>query len=154
VALDDSFARVSRRFGLSPHQAEFLCAAMQPGPVGDIARVVRSDRSAVTRMADRAADRGLIVRRRGDEDGRVVVIELTPEGMELAREFIDALQSELAGLLATWTPHRTRLAASIINDLSGGLERRGEEIAGDPAPPPWRVSRRGAGNSSSALLRD
>ena len=129
VALNDSFERVGREFGLSSQQAELLCAAMRPAGVGDIARVLRCDRSNVTRLADRAARRGLLTRRAGEEDGRVKVIELSPEGMQVARQFIAALEAELADLLATWSDRRRNQAVSILDELSEGLELRGREVA-------------------------
>ena len=125
VALDDSFDRVSRDFGLSAQQAELLCAAMRPAPVGDIARVLRCDRSNVSRLADRAARRGLLSRRPGEQDGRVKLIELSPSGRDLAQRFIAALEDELADLLATWSPRRERTALGILEELADGLERRG-----------------------------
>ena len=133
VALDDSFDRVSQALGLSAQQAELLCAAMRPAAVGDLARALRCDRSNVTRLADRAARRGLITRRQGDADGRVKVIELSPQGRELAEQFIAALEAERADLLATWSPHRHRMAVGVLEELSAGLERRGATGSALPA---------------------
>lgn len=129
VALNDSFERVSGDLGLSAQQAELLCAAMRPAAVGDIARALRCDRSNVTRLADRAARRGLLTRRAGEQDGRVKVIELTPRGRELAERFLAALEAELAELLAAWSAQRQRQAAALLDELSAGLERRGEPAA-------------------------
>ncbi len=127
VALDGAYQRVSRRFGLSPQQAELLCAAMRPGPVGDMARELRCDRSNVTRLADRAADRGLLIRRVGDEDGRVKVIELSPAGMDVAQRFIAALEDELANVLDTWSDRRQRQAVRLLTALAAALEERGHD---------------------------
>jgi DNA-binding MarR family transcriptional regulator len=125
VALNDSFERVGREMGLSAQQAELLCAAMRPAPVGDIARTLRCDRSNVTRLADRAARRGLLSRRAGEQDGRVVVLELSPEGRALAEQFIHALEDELAEMLAAWPERRQRQAVRVLEEISEGLEARG-----------------------------
>ena len=122
VALDDSFARVSGRFGLSPQQAELLCAAMRPSPVGAVATALRCDRTNVTRLADRAARRGLLSRHADADDKRVTLLELTPEGMRTAEAFIAALEEELADLLATWSPRKQREAVALLDQLSAGLE--------------------------------
>src|SRR5713226_3858453 len=87
VALEDAFVRASRDLGLTEQQAELLCAAMRPAAVGDLARTLRCDRSNVSRLIDRAGARGLLTRRGDEEDGRVTVVELTPEGEGLARRF-------------------------------------------------------------------
>ncbi|HEV2999106.1 MAG TPA: MarR family transcriptional regulator [Solirubrobacteraceae bacterium] len=121
VELNESFERVSRELGLSAQQAELLCAAMRPAAVGDVARVLHCDRSNVTRLADRVAERGLLTRRPGDTDGRVTVLELTPEGDLLARRFIAALESELDDLLATWTERRKRDAVRLLGAVSDAL---------------------------------
>jgi len=37
VALEDAYVRASRELGLTPQQAELLCAAMSPATVGELA---------------------------------------------------------------------------------------------------------------------
>ena len=134
VALDDSFDRVSRRFGLSAQQAELLCAAMCPSAVGDLARSLRCDRSNVTRLADRAAQRGLLTRRNHEADARVTLIELSPEGRDVAERFIAALEDELADLLVTWPARRQREVARVLGQLSEELEARAEDPPGGSSP--------------------
>src|SRR4029453_12310103 len=80
VALDDAFLQASRTLGLTPQQAELLCAAMAPAAVGDLAQALRWGRSNVSHLVDRAAARGLVNRRVGEEDGRVTLVTLTPGG--------------------------------------------------------------------------
>src|SRR6266498_3738404 len=97
VALDEAFAQASRESGLSAQQAELLCAAMmRQCSIGDLARVLHCDRSNVSRLVDRAASRGLVYRRGAESDGRVTVIELTPDGQRLAQRFIQTLESATA----------------------------------------------------------
>src|SRR5918993_250647 len=55
VALDDAFLQASRTLGLTPQQADLLCAAMAPAAVGDLAQALRWDRSNVSHLVDRAA---------------------------------------------------------------------------------------------------
>src|SRR4051794_19267697 len=75
AALDNSFETAARGLGLSAQQAELLCAAMVPAAVGDIAQVLRCDRSNVSRLVDRAARRKLVKRSGSTGDGRVTMIE-------------------------------------------------------------------------------
>ena len=122
VALDDAFLRASRQLGLTAQQAELLCAAMSPGAVGDLAQVLRCDRSNVTRLVDRAAARGLVKRRPGDDDGRVTVVELTAEGERLARRFLAALEAHTQTLVAGWSPARARAAVRLLNEIADALD--------------------------------
>jgi len=123
VALEETFAQASRESGLSAQQAELLCAAMmRPGAIGDLARVLHCDRSNVSRLVDRAARRGLVYRRGGDSDGRVTVIELTPQGQQLAQHFITTLESKLAPLLTAWSAKRQQAAVHTLNAIAETLE--------------------------------
>lgn len=122
VALDDAYLRASRELGLTPQQAELLCAAMRPVAIGHLAAALRCDRSNVSRLVDRASMRSLLRRRGGDEDGRVTVIELTAEGEALARRFLAALEHRTRELRAGWSPERERRAVDLLNEISDALE--------------------------------
>jgi DNA-binding MarR family transcriptional regulator len=136
VALEDAYVRTSRELGLTPQQAELLCAAMSPAAVGELARTLRCDRSNVTRLIDRASTRGLFRRRGGQEDGRVTVVELTPEGERLARRFLAALTARTATLRASWSRERQQLAVDLLTEISDALDasrqlpRRGRRLDG------------------------
>jgi len=122
VALEDAFLRASRDLGLTSQQAELLCAAMQPAAVGDLARTLRCDRSNASRLIDRAAARGLLVRRGDEQDGRVTLVELTPRGESLARRFLAALGSQTEALKSRWSGPRRQLAVGVLNELSDTLD--------------------------------
>jgi DNA-binding MarR family transcriptional regulator len=142
VALNDGFVQAARELGLTPQQAEVLCTALRPRSVGEIARLVRSDRSNISRVADHLHDRGLIVRRGGERDGRVSMIELTADGRKLAECFIASLEALTQPLRAQWSAQRESLAVELLNALAGAIERtvaqRGEapQGAADTAPEP------------------
>lgn len=122
VALDDAFLRSSRAVGLTPQQAELLCAAMQPLAVKELANALRCDRSNVTRLVDRALTHGHVRRRGEEEDGRVTMIELTPAGERLARRFLDLLDAQTAPLRATWPAKREGVAVRVLNQISESLD--------------------------------
>jgi DNA-binding MarR family transcriptional regulator len=131
VALDETFAQASRESGLSAQHAELLCAAMmRQCSIGDLAHVLHCDRSNVSRLVDRAASRGLVYRRGAESDGRVTVIELTPDGERLAQRFIETLESKLEPLLATWSTKRQQQAAETLTALAETLE---SAAGGSPA---------------------
>jgi DNA-binding MarR family transcriptional regulator len=122
VALDEAFARASREVGLSAQQAELLCAALSPAPVGTLATALRCDRSNVSRLVDRTSARGLMRRARTDDDGRVSLVELTPQGERLARRLISRLESQTEALRSDWPGEREREAVAMLNEVANALE--------------------------------
>ena len=123
VALEDSYLRASRAHGLTAPQAELLCAAMQPAAVGRLAHHLRCDRTNVTHLVDRAVQRGWIERRTDERDRRSSVIALTPEGDQLARQFIRTLEDQLEALLERWPARRQRDAAAMLHEIADELDR-------------------------------
>jgi DNA-binding MarR family transcriptional regulator len=130
VALEDAYTQASRGLGLTAQQAELLCAALRPAAVGDLARVLRCDRSNISRLVDRAAAHDLLRRRCVEEDGRVTMIELTPTGRRLAERFLERLESQIQTILAEWTDQRRRTATGILNEIADALD----EAAGSGRP--------------------
>jgi MarR family transcriptional regulator, organic hydroperoxide resistance regulator len=79
---------IAGRYGLTGPQ---LAVVKMLEPVGklslsELSAQIRARNSTVTGIIDRMEREGLVVRRRSDEDRRVVNIELTPKGEELAGE--------------------------------------------------------------------
>jgi DNA-binding MarR family transcriptional regulator len=138
VVLDDAFQRASRDLGLTAQQAEFLCAALRPAAVGDLARALRCDRSNVSRLADRAARRGLVKRGEDEADGRVTIVELTAAGERLARRFLAALEAQTQALRAGWPDTREQTAVELLNEIADALD-----AAEQPPRPRRRPPRRG-----------
>ncbi len=122
VALDDAFLRASRELDLTPQQAELLCAALSPRPIGELAAVLRCDRSNVSRLVDRASARKWLNRAGGDGDGRVALVALTPEGRRLAQRFLARLESETETLRSSWSAKRERTAVELLDEISTALD--------------------------------
>jgi DNA-binding MarR family transcriptional regulator len=103
--------------------------------VGELATALGCDRSNVSRLVDRASARGLIERTEADDDGRVSLVQLTPEGDKLATTFIAMLEAQLAPLLGRWPGQQQRTAVSVINEISDVLQPEGRsEPRRRPAP--------------------
>lgn len=122
VAMQDAFLRASREHGLTPSQAELLCAAMAPAPVNRLAQTLRCDRTNITHLVSRAVDRGWVLRQTDERDRRSSLITLTPEGSRLAESFIATLEHQLADLLATWSRRRQQTAARLIAEIADTLD--------------------------------
>ena len=123
VAVDAAYTRASRDLELTAQQAQLLCASLRPAAISDLAAALHCDRSNASRLVDRAAKRGLLVRRRGaDPDGRVTLVELTPEGRRSVDRFIEILQETIDPLFDDWPPERQASALDVLNALAGTLE--------------------------------
>lgn len=121
--MDEAFGQSSRALGLTPQQAELLCAAAAAQPsVGDLASRLRCDRSNVSRLVDRAAAHQLVHRQASDTDGRVSLISLTPEGRRLAERFVEDLDRRTRALFEGWSPRRQATAGSILDEITAALE--------------------------------
>ncbi|HEU5001342.1 MAG TPA: MarR family winged helix-turn-helix transcriptional regulator [Actinomycetota bacterium] len=123
VALDDAFQQSSRALGLTPQQAELLSAALTGPTVGDLAAALRCDRSNVSRLVDRATAHGLVARRTPGADGRVTIVELTPEGRRLADLFVEDLDRRTRSLFEGWPQKRQEAAGGILGEITAELER-------------------------------
>ena len=122
VALEDAYTRASRELGLTPQQAELLCAARSSSAVGDLAAALRCDRSNVTRLVDRAAKHGFVRRRDGEDDGRVTIVELTPKGRRLAKRFMERLEAGTRPVRTAWSDERQRTAGEILTEIADALD--------------------------------
>ncbi|MEU6040283.1 MarR family transcriptional regulator [Actinomadura sp. NPDC047616] len=86
--VDAVYARSSRAFGLTQQQGQLLCVLMaRPYCMRELGQVLGLAKSSLTGLVDRSAQRGLVRRAQTPEDGRMVRVELTPEGARLAEEF-------------------------------------------------------------------
>lgn len=124
MVVDDVYVQVSREVGLTAQQAQLLCAVQRPTAVGDVAEFLRCDRSNVSHLVDRAAGRGLIHRRATETDGRVRLLELSPDGQQLVQRFIHTLGARLETLLADWPDQRRDDALETLHALADALENQ------------------------------
>jgi DNA-binding MarR family transcriptional regulator len=127
-ALGAAYEDASRELGLSSQQARLLCAAgrLPRAGLGDLASVMRCDRSNVSRLVERVEKRGLVARKGTESDGRVTLVTLSGEGQEVVERFTDALESRLKALVEDWPVKERQAAARILNTLTESLNRQPE----------------------------
>jgi len=77
---------VAERYGLTGSQLLVLKMLEPKGSISlsELSERIRAKNSTVTGIIDRMERDGLVVRRRSEEDRRVVYLELTPKGKKLA----------------------------------------------------------------------
>ncbi len=93
-AIDLHSRLLLKRCGLTAPQLAALQAIqrLQPVTVGSLARSIHLGQATVTGILTRMEDRGFVVRTRGSQDRRSVLIELTPAGSKIVEEAPSPLQ--------------------------------------------------------------
>ncbi len=112
----------ARESGLEPQQYQLILAVkgMPDGTqatVGEVAERLQLQHHSTVELLDRMVQRGLVSRKRGSEDRRQVVVQLTAKGERLLRDLAlhhreqlreqaPVLVSSLKGLIATFDSGR------------------------------------------------
>jgi len=137
LSMEALYNRQSRKAGLTAQQAQLLCtAARRKAGLGEIAEVLRCDRSNVSRLLDRVTRRGLAHRAADTRDGRVAVLELSPGGQAIVNSFEADLAARLGRLIADWPDSKRHAAASTLHALIDAIQRdlaEEDEVAATPA---------------------
>jgi MarR family transcriptional regulator, organic hydroperoxide resistance regulator len=120
---------IAGRYGLTGPQ---LAVVKMLEPVGklslsELSSQIRARNSTVTGIIDRMEREGLVVRRRSDEDRRVVNIELTKKGQQLAGEISVEPVQIFRQVLAELSLRDATELRRILNKLA----RRVRELASD-----------------------
>jgi DNA-binding MarR family transcriptional regulator len=94
------FMGVCSDFDLAPGQLMALkwLDPESPVPMRELAHALACDNSNVTGIVDRLEERGLVCRRPCENDRRVKLLCITPEGMELRTRVKQRLQEPPAAL--------------------------------------------------------
>ncbi len=80
------FPAIARELDLHPGQAIVVRLLAEPRQMGELAGAMHCDNSNITGIVDRLEERGLVERRSAENDRRVKLIALTPDGKHLREE--------------------------------------------------------------------
>jgi DNA-binding MarR family transcriptional regulator len=123
LSMEALYNRQSRKAGLTAQQAQLLCtAARRKAGLGEIAEVLHCDRSNVSRLLDRVTRRGLAYRASDSRDGRVSVLQLSPDGQAVVNSFEADLAARLGRLTADWPARKRQAAASAVTVLIEAIQ--------------------------------
>jgi DNA-binding MarR family transcriptional regulator len=123
LSMEALYNRQSRKAGLTAQQAQLLCtAAHRTAGLGEIAEVLHCDRSNVSRLLDRVTHRGLAYRAPDSRDGRVSVLQLSPDGQAVVSSFEAGLAARLRRLTADWPARKRQAAASAVTALIDAIQ--------------------------------
>ena len=136
LSMEALYNRQSRKAGLTAQQARLLCsAARRKAGLGEIAEALHCDRSNVSRLLDRVTHRGLAYRAPDSRDGRVSVLQLSPDGQALVSSFEADLAARLGRLIADWPAKKRQTAAVTLAALIDAIQQdlAEEDRAPEPA---------------------
>ncbi len=101
-----------------------MCSRGEANTISGIARLVPFDAPSISRAADTLVRRGLLDRRRSRADRRVVMLQLTKEGEELAETLVAlALEAEDRVTAGISTSERDQFIAIARKLVTGFPER-------------------------------
>lgn len=107
-----------KQHGLSPTQYNALRILRGAGKQGlacrEIAERMITRDPDITRLMDRLGRVGLVQRKRGSEDRRIVVAQITAKGLELLKQLDPIMQEFLESLLGHMGNKRLRSLLSLL----------------------------------------
>ena len=99
-AVQGALSRVAAELGLSIAAARLLGIVRDRQPtIGELATFLQLDKSSVTGLVDRAAERGLVTRTASDLDRRSVRVSITAAGREVIDRGAGDFEAEIAVLV-------------------------------------------------------
>jgi DNA-binding MarR family transcriptional regulator len=103
MEIDGLFSTTSRQLGLTPQQAQLLCFAQHLQPsFGELATLLRCDKTNITGLVDRLQRRGLLTRQPDPNDRRMTRVHLTHQGEEVTGRFQQAINTTLTTRFSSW----------------------------------------------------
>ncbi|MDD9272282.1 MarR family winged helix-turn-helix transcriptional regulator [Paenibacillus sp. GCM10023248] len=97
----------------------------EPKKLGDLAQSVHLSNSTVSGIVDRLERDGLVVRKRDEQDRRVVWIETTERCLQLKKTKIEALNRKFyEGLEHAFAPAQLETCKEVVGILIKHLERK------------------------------
>jgi len=88
---------LNKKYNVSAPKIACLLALLEGGPIAlsQIARKIMVNSSTLTGIIDRLENKGLVARTRTSQDRRVITIELTPAGRDLAENAPPPIQMKI-----------------------------------------------------------
>ena len=116
-----------RHDAIEPTAYPLLFALVEhPRRVSEIAEVIHSDLSVVSRQVSHLVEHGIVAKRPDEHDGRAQVIALSDEGAEVVRQLRESRAAWLQELMSDWDPADAaafdRYLGQFIRTLDGRLD--------------------------------
>jgi DNA-binding MarR family transcriptional regulator len=90
--------------------------------MGDLATYLELTNGACTALVERLTERTLVTRREAPEDGRVVLVSLTPSGRDLVAEMDRGINASLAAVVSGMSVPERHMALGGLTALADAFE--------------------------------
>jgi DNA-binding MarR family transcriptional regulator len=126
--LDDRRAAAFVDHALQAHEFDVLAALRRSGDpfeltAGELCAATHVTSGTMKSRLDRLVARKLVVRRPDEDDGRLVLVRLTPAGRRRVDGALTALVDSERELLANLAPRKRDRLAAILRELLGAAAR-------------------------------
>ena len=126
--LSTEFTKLFRREGLTDSSYNVLRILRGAGPGGKRSQQIAGDMVVqlpdITRLVDRLEARGFCTRGRSDDDRRVVIVRITPEGTAA----LDRLDAPVAALHRKQLGHMSQDRLAALSDLLSEARETAEDL--------------------------
>ena len=131
-AIDLHSRLLLKKYGLTAPQLAALQAIqrLQPMTAGAVAREIHLGQATVTGILSRLERHGYILRTRGSNDRRSVLVELTPEGCRLAKEAPSPLHERFRTELSRLQEWERTMILATLQRIASMMDA--EEITAEP----------------------
>lgn len=114
----------SGEHGLSRTEAGVLATLMDgPRRITELAATEALAQPTVTQLVDKLEGRGLVIRSRSGEDGRVVLVEISPQGREELEQLRVVIRADMRKALADLPDTELTELAHASETLGGLIEK-------------------------------
>jgi len=96
-AIQDYFQEISKKYGITGPQLWALKTIAANGnlSLGELSKKMYLHPSTISGVVDRLEKKGFVVRDRGQEDRRVVKVQLTPQGKKIVAKAPNPIQGKM-----------------------------------------------------------
>jgi len=96
-AIQDYFQEISKKYGITGPQLWALKTVAANGSLslGELSKKMYLHPSTISGVVDRLEKKGFVVRDRGQEDRRVVKVQLTPQGKKIVAKAPNPIQGKM-----------------------------------------------------------
>jgi DNA-binding MarR family transcriptional regulator len=137
--ISHEFHAVARQAGIPVLQWRVLAALVdgQALSVGEVAKIILTPQSTLTRVAHRMCEQGLIERRSDDTDRRITRLQITPFGLSLARRLVAQARAHEDCVLAPLGQGQAAALKHALRVLIGMHQQApADDVTCAPAPAP------------------
>lgn len=92
-----------------------------PLPMGELAKITQMDPAAAGRQVRQLEEEGLVTRAKGEDDGRVVVVKVTPRGATVRQRLSAVGELHMSDVLQDWPQDDRAQLAELLPRFVEGL---------------------------------